>query len=675
MKKTYFSLATAMLLSSLLHAQTQLDAVDVNANSTQRDDLQLTSSTNLYKVQESVKGSTEVLTSEDIEAHSAKDVFDLLNQVTGLDLSYHGRRSPFDLKLRGSGSITYIVDGAILPPSTSRILYKIPMSAIEEIQIVKSATSLSLAPSINVGASNSSSGVNIGYVIIRTKQPKKTEGFISAFVEKAVAQPYANGQTLYGGTRFGEKDSYNGYLSAMVSRFERRSKEEWFDGSDGDTGMVNGGFNKGGFSANFLIYKDSGRLEMQRGVKYDGTIDVAKWFYDPTKTTILSFDGTMIWSENQVTLFSLAQTKYEQFEYNESFASPASSTRNYEEKTQTYSLRHNATFGGTKLQLGGQYVESQGVGSDLYNPYIKYDTSILGASLGVSQSLFNDSLVLDAGYRWDQKHIKDSTAAKTVALATPDANSNVDLAPASIFTIGAYYKFLDSQKLSARYFYGDQGIAGDFTMQTQDNSVLDPEKQERYELSLESNFDRLFNSQITYFDTKIKNEKRATNVTYMLGGEEYYYYQQVDSHTKGIELTFQGKIANSTSYKISWTRILSQETDTYTNVSDEVGVVIPEDTYNFILSHNWDDYKFNLVAKKVSKYTSSMSPMGLSDANLGDYTRFDANIAKSFDYYGVPTNVKLYGRNLNNNHYATKYTTGYYYDRGRTIGVECTFNF
>lgn len=106
-----------------------------------------------------------------------------------------------------------------------------------------------------------------------------------------------------------------------------------------------------------------------------------------------------------------------------------------------------------------------------------------------------------------------------------------------------------------------------------------------------------------------------------------------------------------------------------------MGVVVPEDTFTALLSHRWEDYLFNVSGKQVSGYTSSKSPMGLSNADLGDYTRFDANVVKEFDYYGVPTTAKFYGRNLTNNHYATKYTTGYYFDRGRTLGLEVTIRF
>ncbi|MDD2566827.1 MAG: TonB-dependent receptor [Thiovulaceae bacterium] len=68
--------------------------------------------------------------------------------------------------------------------------------------------------------------------------------------------------------------------------------------------------------------------------------------------------------------------------------------------------------------------------------------------------------------------------------------------------------------------------------------------------------------------------------------------------------------------------------------------------------------------------------MGVStDVSLGDYTRIDANVARNFKWDGVATTVKIYGRNLTNDQYATRYTTGYYYDRGRTLGAEVSFAF
>jgi iron complex outermembrane recepter protein len=672
---TLFSLLAATLLTASLHADESksLDPVNVTASEIiERDDLQPDSVTNLYRVESTARAGTEVFTRKEIEAYAPKDLFDLLDKAAGMNLTYQGRRNPYSIEERGGGNLTYIVDGAILSPSVGRILHKIPIAAIEEVQIIRGSTSLSIAPSITVGASNSGSGLNTGFVIIRTKQPKKTEGLISGYVEKAESQPTANGQSLYLGTRLGsEASGTHGYIGGVLSRYDRPSEESRFDGSDAESGMISGGINAGRFSLNLMGYKDSGRQEMQRGVKLDGTLDNSKWYYDPLKTTIFSGDMNMQWNENHTTLFSLFKTTYEQFEHNENFASPAASTRQYEEETRGYSLRHNARFGSTLLMLGGQITDSTGSGANLFNPYNNYDTSVKGFSASIEQKLFEGEVVLDGGYRYDLKHI----GVSNVNASKNGAQNDVDMAPAHIIALGGRWQIADALALSGRYYSGDQGTSGDFELNTQTGTPLDAEKQQRIELSVEAAPTRSFRPSLTWFDINIENLKTATNATYTLNGEEYYYYTQSDSHRRGIELTLKGDFNQGTSYSFSWTRMIDNETTSGGTTIDGVGLSSPENLYTALLSHRWDDYRANLSVKKADSWRESTSPMGLLYADLGDYTRIDANIAGDFRYYGNTYTAKLYGRNLGNEHYSTKYVTGLYPDRGRTIGLELSMAF
>jgi len=284
--------------------------------------------------------------------------------------------------------------------------------------------------------------------------------------------------------------------------------------------------------------------------------------------------------------------------------------------------------------------------------------------------------VVDVGYRRDQKHINDSVAAKTQTQYTNnlDANNDVDLAPASIYALGGLYRLSPNYTISARYFYGDQGTSGDFDLKTQDGSALGDEKQKRFETTFDASFAKAFGAALTYFDTRIDHEKVATSTTYVVDGAEYYYYTQQNSRTKGIELTLKGTLATNTNYRFSYTRTLEQQV-TPSSFSDNVGITIPRDNISALVSHVWDATTFNASLKKVSGYTSSQSPMGWSNADLGDYLRVDANIMHTLDLGSYKADLKLYGRNLTHDQYATKYTTGYYYDRGRTIGVEATLNF
>lgn len=650
-----------------------LDTVNVTA-SAERDDLDLNSTSNLYRIETSGRVGTQVITQREIKAYEPKDFFDLLDKAIGVDMTYHGRKHPYFINIRGGGNVTYILDGAILPSTADRILQKLPMNAIEEIQVVRGSTALSLAPSIGIGASNSGSGINTAFVIIRTKQPKGTEGTLTGHMEKAVSQPSANGQSLYLGTKLGSQNSpAKGYISGMASRYDRPSKDSWFDGSNADSSMINGGLNIGRFSLNVMGYKDSGSFEMQRGVKTDGTIDTSKWYYDPLKTSIVSADMSMKWNEDQITLFSFGKTNYKQTEINENFANTSHAEKYYNEDTKSYSLRHNATFGNTLIQLGGQLSNSEGFGPNLSKKYNNFDTDIKGWSASVEQKLFDEKVVLDAGYRKDLKHINySSTDPKN-----DNANNDVDLAPATIIAAGALWHINDMFTLSGRYFKGDEGTSGDFDLLTESGAPLHPEKQDRIEIALEAAISPYFKPAVTWFDVDIKNQKIATDKTYTdADGNIYYYYTESDSHRKGIELALKGDIGTNTNYLFGWTHMFDNS-DTVNGIkTDTIGVESPENSFTALLSHTWDSYRVNISAKRIDEWSQSASAMGLAtNVNLGGYTRIDANIEKDFIFNNYFVTGKIYGRNLGNEKYSTRYTTGYYYDRGRTIGAELSFAF
>lgn len=661
---------------SAAFAETELSTVEVSANAV-RPELESGSIKNPHRVETTARVGTEVMTREDIEALNPKDVLDLLDKAVGMNMTYQGRRSPFFLDERGGGTLTYILDGAVLPTNFNRILQKTPLAAIEQVQIVRGSTSLVLGASIPTGSSASGSGLNTGFVIIRTRQPKGTDVEVSAFVEKADAQPTANGESLYAGKQLGKSDAANGYLAGMVSHRDVPSKDTWFDGQDADANMFVGGFAIGGFSMGVTAYRDEGRFEMQRGVTMTGTLDNAKWYYDPLKTELMAYNASMAWSENQTTLLSVFDTKFNQQEYNASFANATVTTRQFEDKTNGYSIRHNARFGGTLIQVGKQYTESEGYGPNTNTPYSNWRTSVDGWSAAVEQTLFSGDVVLDGGYRRDIKHIDWSAALSGNPTATQiatalNANAGQDLAPARVFTLGGRWQINAMFALNGRYFDGDEGTDGDFDLATVSGAPLHAEKQKRKEVALEASPVAYFRPTLTWFDVNIKNQKTASNSTYVVDGETYYYYTESDVHRRGLELLIKGDIAARTAYSLAWTHMMDNETTSSGTTSDALGVSSPSNLYTARLSHGWDSYRFNLSYKRVGPWSQSTSPMGTVHADLGNYDRIDANVMRDFMLDGHKVTVELYGRNLGNDHYATRYTTGYYYDRGRTIGLQFT---
>lgn len=640
----------------------------------QREELNIDSTSNPYRVEASAQFGTEVFSAEEIKNLHPQDLNDLINKAAGINLTYQGRKSPFFLEDRGDGNFTYIIDGAVLPPSVNRILYKIPIAAIEELQIVRGSTSLTLGPSIPIGASNSGSGLNTAYIIIRTRQPQKTEGVLTASVDKAVGgQPLESKESLYVGTPLSDGNSqFKGYIAGVAQNADKPSLDAWFDGTKSTGGMGMAGFTLGILTVNGMVYKDTGTFQMQRGLTTSGTLDNSKWYYDPLTTDVYSTDARLQWTPNQTTLLNIFQVYYDQTETDASFASNASTTTNYNEATKGVGLRHNARFGDTLIQVGGQLSNSTGFGPDLSSSYNRFDTTVSGWSASVEQKFFNGRLVLDGGYREDVKHISDSSTS----IKNNAANNDVDGPPAKIYAFGSRLKLTDTYILSGRYFHGDEGTLGSFDMQSQ-TGVLQPEKQERIEVGLEANYAAWFNPSLTWFHIDIDNEKTATNTSYVFDGNTYYYYTEANTKREGLELGLKGTILRNTTYKANWTHLFKDESTSNGVTTDALGVTEPENLYSVILSHTWDAWRANFSIKKVDGWMATSSAMGYSvTENLGSYTLIDANIQRDFNITGgTVLTATLFGINLGNEHYSTRYVTGYYEDRGRTIGVELSYAF
>jgi iron complex outermembrane receptor protein len=176
-----------------------------------------------------------------------------------------------------------------------------------------------------------------------------------------------------------------------------------------------------------MAYKDSGDFEMQRGVTFDGTIDNAKWYYDPLKSKVFSTDMGVQWTPNQTTIINLFQTKFEQLEHNGSFINSTMRESTYDEETKGMGIRHNAIFGNTLFQAGGQISKSNGVSAG--SKWSSYDTRVTGFSASLEQKFYDGNLTW-MRIRQDKKHIDES--------GSEDVNEDLDMAPSKVYALGAF---------------------------------------------------------------------------------------------------------------------------------------------------------------------------------------------------------------------------------------------
>jgi iron complex outermembrane receptor protein len=684
MRKVFIAIAISIAaLADDFNASAEtedLGAIDIVDQ--RRDDLRPESLNNPFRLNASQISGAEVFTAEDIKNLQPKDLWDLLDKATGIDVSSWGRRHPFEVNLRGGGNLIYVLDGAVLPPDMTKILQKIPVDMIEELQIVRGASALNLAPLIKTGQMNGSTsgsttgpigGVAVGYVLIRAKHPNSQSTVLRGSIEMYDREHrLAHKESIWTGDTFETESGVKGYFGGMISAYDRpKIDDNWFDGSRAFAEALTVGASYGKAEVNLLIYNDVGYLEYQRGVEDNGTRGTQRWYLDPIKTRMWSLDAKIKWSEDQTSIIDLFNSRYEQTEFrggNRTFANPypANNIDHVVSSTSGYGLRHSVRFESDTI-LNASYQQTKTKTVDFEN----YKTGVSGWSIGAEQKLFDDALSFDIGYRQDQKRIYYDKSSATA----PERMENKKLPVSKALAFGLNARPINAIDLSARYFQSDQGTHSDLDIKSASGD-LSAEKQKRYELSASATPFAAFNAQITYFVVDVKNEKSATSATYSCGGDICFYYDQADAKRDGIEAIIRGTINSESTYKLSWTHMLGDERDGV----KQLGEFRPRDLLTIAATHNYENWRFNISGKWVSAYSSSDPGGNLwTDLHLGDYNRFDLNAICAFEFGGKNEgDVTIYGRNIGDEKYATKYHRtggGYFYDRGRVVGVELALKY
>jgi hypothetical protein len=78
--------------------------------------------------------------------------------------------------------------------------------------------------------------------------------------------------------------------------------------------------------------------------------------------------------------------------------------------------------------MAGRRVSIPGMINKVLATSPPYETTVSGFFVSVEQTFIGGDLVLDGGYRWDLKHIDNSSSGRTESAATDEANNDVDMA-------------------------------------------------------------------------------------------------------------------------------------------------------------------------------------------------------------------------------------------------------
>ncbi len=622
--------------------------------------------TSTYAVTESSKLQTEVWTKEEIEALHPETVWDVLEQVPGMEVTFQGRQHLNFSNVRGTGNYRVILDGVYVS-SVDRIASTLPVDAIESMTIVRDATALTLGPLTNFGAGTGSS--NQGFVIIKTKRSSKLEGgFVGSYGTFNTEKEH-----IYQGAKIGNFD-YR--IAATNNRTEGR--DDWYNASDNKSLLFRGGYTTKAFYGDVLFYNSRGMREFQRGVILKptgsnwsnvGKLDNAKWKIDPMDSTMVAVNLNKPWSEAQTTSFNYAYNSLHVHTVQGSFANSNVSYSDQDSREQSVSLRHVINSRGHVFKLGGQYFNYVCPDGLAPNTGKRVDESMYSLFAQDEYHLLNNRMTIDAGVRMDKKHYNNS----------PVTGADVDEWAKETWTgaLGASYKLTDIFTITGRYAYSENSLSSNQV--SSDGSSLPPEKRSRFEAGILANIHPFFNPWITgyYYDTKDQKVSTtgtdpntgATVSSYIdpVTGEEVNFVTAANVITKGVEAGISGNIFKPFTYRLQYTYVTTNDAATNDSIAHHL--------VSATIGCKYKNAFANLSYRYVGPHDRSSSPAGIIYYELGDYSRLDANVGYNFKILDRDTRITVYGKNLGNKHYATRYVTGAYRDPGFQIGAELALSF
>ena len=611
-----------------------------------------------YATTESAKISTEVMDSEEIDKHNPVDFYDMISRGAGVNESFQGRKVMNFAGVRRGGSMGMIIDGMYIPSTqASRILAQFPMDTIESIRIVRDSTSLSVGP---LKAFASYSGApNDGFIVIKTKRGYK---------------PQIGGSMMYG--NYGTSRTQF-YLGNQIGNFDFRvtgtsmessGKTDWHNDKRYRSYLFNGGYNGSFLKINAMFFFSNGMRNFQlndSNIETEGEIKVQHWGYDPLKGFWGSLNADALWSSSQTTSFTIGHGLVKDTEwlnsFNETTSTMTLSTREQRDEVDNYHLWHTASFGNNTLKAGGQLIRW-----DQPSGYASYDGNarkedMVGAYIQDEQSLLNGRLTFDAGLRIDMVRIDKGIDKYSPSEATNMIIQNEWTEPVYGGSAGSSFRLNDIMAFNARVGYTHAEI--DSYLATVNDRDLPPEERFKYELGTSMSFHPAFNPKVTVFYYDIRNSKTSvdTETATTPEGDDYTYkiYDCEDEYLYGGEISVNGIIPFGFNYKINYSY---NESSIASNSASK-----PKHSVSGVLGYVFGPVDANVTMRYISEFNKE------STTPCGDFYKIDGNINYRFKILNeISGRVRLYGRNLLDDHYTT--SSRGYSDVGRTYGVEVAAN-
>lgn len=648
-------------------------SVSVDAIASSRADLAPDSTSNLARVAPSSRPQTETFTRAEIEDLKPENIYDLLSHATGVVATYQGRKLSNNLQIRGDSNYGIIIDGAYIPLSVSgRILQTLPVSVIEQVDIIRDPTALTLGPLADFDSP--SGALNSGFIVIRTHVPDKTEGEARTSVESygTVAGSGYAGTTFNGGL-----SQPSGYVSGFTGYKKSDGPSGYNAWSNSESALLKAGLTAGALQADVSIFQDISRYGFERATAGQNTAALVaqNWSYSPIQSVQIASNFLFTWNPVQSTLFNFSYDNVSANNIQASYTSNAVTSNFDREYIVNANLRHNIRFDNTLIQLGGEYVSnSSPTGQLFYSGYANSQETSSGYA-NLEQKLVNNSVSIDVSGRVDSHKIiqgidlynqgngsgtttggTGSAGGKTGGGSTSSTYKyfyNRQLPLAANYAAGAAWTIVPQLLATARYSHTEQGAVSNIL--SANGSELSPESQNKWEIGLQAPIATYLNAGFNFFDTAITNDKTATGYV-TINGYQTPVWTESDTKRTGFELLAHGDLLESdwlgqTSYRVSWMHLTDVSSSSITNYSQ----TIAHDVTNLSITQAWQGFNGTLALTYVSPYLSNFNSADGFYHGVGNFVVVDLRLGHDFKIGQNDLKVSVYGRNITDRKYETVY--------------------
>jgi iron complex outermembrane receptor protein len=665
----------AILLAVLLMAAPAASAAeDQQKESVALDQITVTGKavaepvTSPYWVPDSSKPQTLVITREEIEAINPQTVWDILEQVPGMDVYFQGRQHLDFGYVRGSGNFGIILDGVYLL-SPDRVVATLPVNAIESITIVRDATALTLGPLTNFGTTTGAT--NQGYIVIKTKRASKLEGGLVA----SYGSFHTEKEEVHQGAKIGDFD-----YRVTLSDDNSLGKTNWYNGYRNESLLFHGGYDGPFLQSDVMYYSGRGMQEFERGTievpttNKNGTLnwsnvgnfDTSKWKLDPIISDMIAVNLKKPWTDSQTTTFTYAYDSLLTSSMTTTFPNQTPITvQDQDIHGQNANLTHVIATGSNIFKVGGQFLQSVSPTGLAPSVGTRTDESMYSVFLLDQYRLFDGRMTVDGALRMDQKHYSDDPVS-----GRPEHEWDKEV---NTLAFGTSYRLTPMFTLTGRYAYVENTVASYYVTPTTLAS-LPAEKDQRYEGGVLADVHPFFKPAFTVFYYDAKDQAVTTGKYYIdpATGQEIDYVSPMGVNTKGAEVKVTGQPLKSLTYG-SLTYRFQYAYVTTDNHTDNISIA--HNIASGLVSYRYKNAFANITAVYEGPHNLSTSPAGTLYYELGNFLRVDANAGYNFKVFNRDMRVTLYARNLGDVHYATRYVAGAYLDPGLSYGVRLAVSF